>query len=126
MILADIRKRDKMKEPKKCPKCGDDVFHQTWAKGRKLRYRCEVCHWLSEPFTPPQQEITAERKIIVSQFGGFEYTVYDEYGHVMVFSRTYDNRNKAIEALKENLKSRPDSTAVLWPETVIAKGEVFK
>ena len=115
-----------MKEPKECPKCGDGVFQQIWQRGRKLAYRCEFCYWLSEPFTPPMKELCPDKVIRVSQFGGLQYTLYDEYGHVMVSSRSYDDRDKAIESLKKDLKRNSGSTAVLWPETVTARGEVFK
>lgn len=81
---------------------------------------------MSEAFTPPMQEIETERVIQVSQFGGIEYTLFDQYGHVMVMSRTYHDRDGAIEALQSDLIKNPGSTAVLWPETVTAKGEVFK
>ena len=115
-----------MKAPVKCSECGEGVFHRIWVTGRKLRYKCEYCNWMSEPFTPPHQEITAERVMAVSQFGGIEYTVYDQYGHVMTMSRTYYDRDDAIEALQSDLIRNVGSTAVLWPESVIAKGEVFK
>ncbi len=115
-----------MKRPKECPKCGFDVFHQIWQRERKLAYRCEECYWLSEPFTPPMQKIETEQVIHVGQFGGIEYTVYDQYGHVMSMSRTYHDRDEAIVELKKELTQHPESTGVLWPETVIAKGEVFK
>ncbi len=113
-------------QPKECPKCGDYIFHRIWQRGRKLAWRCVSCHWMSERFTPPQQEIETEQVISVSQFGGLEYTLYDQYGHVMILSRTYDDQDDAIAALKNDLIRHPGSTAVLWPETVIAKGEVFK
>lgn len=115
-----------MKQPKECPQCGYNNFGQLWQRGRKLAYRCEECHWMSKPFTPPYIPIEMEREISVSYSGGIEYTVYDQYGHVMVMSRTYIDRDKAIEALKDELKKNPGSTAVLWPETVIAKGEVYQ
>ena len=59
-------------------------------------------------------------------FYGITYTLYDQYGHVMITSRTYHDRDAAIESLKDGLDKHPGSTAVLWPETVTAKGEVFK
>ena len=115
-----------MKQPTECPKCDDYIFHRIWQRGRKLAWRCESCHWLSESFTPPQQEIETEQVIHVGQFGGIEYTMHDQYGHVMIMSRTYHDRIDAIDALKEDLEKHPGSTAVLWPETVTAIGEVFK
>lgn len=113
-----------MKSPEECPECGYDDFHRIWQRRRRLAWRCEDCHWMSEPFTPPQQEIKTERVI---QVGRIEYTLYDEYGHTMMMSRTYYNRDEAIEALQSDLIRNPGSTAILWPVSQLTvKGEVFK
>ena len=111
--------------PTECPRCGEDEFDRIWTRGRKFQYRCENCYWTSEPFIPPQQEIETEQVIYVGQFGGIEYILFDQYGHVMIMSRTYHDRTEAIKSLKDDLEKHPGSTAVLWPETVTAKGEIF-
>ena len=128
-----------MERPESCPKCGCNSIRNIWCRGpnreigRWLKYECYLgstfdgrCRWESEPYTPPQQEIKTKKKLHVGQFGSFEYTVYDQYGHSMIMSRGYDTRKLAVEALTDDLKKHPGSTAVLWPRFVTAVGKVFE
>ncbi len=115
-----------MEQPAVCQECDYDDFIQLWAKDRKLMYGCTNCGWKTEPFTPPLKEIETEKELEVNQFGGLGYTLYDQYGYALIYSRTYDDRNEAIEELQKDILRNPGSSAVLWPDYVTVKGEVFK
>jgi hypothetical protein len=100
-----------------------------WAS---LQQRCNNCGWRGEPREPEQLAIRDTQTVNVGRFGGYEYTAYDKYGHVVVYSRSYKTREEAEKdiaselARSKNDKERGPYTVVLWPVTVVVKGEVFK
>ncbi len=120
-----------MKKPEYCPRCEEDNLHKVSARDRLEEWECYECGWRSEPFIPEILEIKDTKEVVVNQFGGYEYWLYDGYGHVCVYSRTYYTEEEAIkEATKEvkqnnKFKGGP-YTAIVWPKTVTAKGKIIK
>lgn len=112
-----------------CPKCGKKYLGDRWQNGRKLQQYCDC---VGEKRIPEQKKILTKKKINVGEFSGFNFTVYDRYGHVRCYSCFYNKRSTAIKEMKSELKyGNIDAcagpyTAVLWPSTVEVKGEVFK
>ena len=117
-----------------CPKCHyDDTVHTQWTSGRKLQFKCEECGWKSKPFTPDQRPIESTKTISPNQFHGWCYTLYDRYGHVAAFSKSYNERRDAIDSINDWLEkgkkkghSAGPYTAILWPKRITVQGEVFK
>lgn len=116
---------------KECPDCGMAV-HDCWTKGRKLQQRCDMCGWGGEPRVPETIAIKDTKNIRVGQFYGFHYEIFDKYGHISTISSYYQTEEEAVKEMKDSLARRnkqPDlapCTAVLWPNVVAIKGEVFK
>ena len=116
----------------KCPECKSDELGDRWAKGRKLQQHCWYCEWKDEPRIPETKVIKMTKRVQVNQFHGFNYEVFDRYGYVMVFSRSYGTEEKATIALKGDLErhGKEDSggpcTAILWPDVVTVKGKIYK
>jgi hypothetical protein len=118
--------------PVECRKCKGTEFGSQWVGGgRVLRYYCCNCGWQSAPGTPPQKEIETVKKVAV-EFGRFNYTVYDRYGWVIMYARSYDTESEAMEAMEFDLSlGRNDVeagpyTAVMWPPFAEIQGKVFK
>jgi hypothetical protein len=117
----------------KCPKCGSDDLYDRWTSGRKLQLGCHDCSWEEPPRTPELQVIKNTKSILANQFSGFCFEVYDKYGHITTYSRSYSTREKAKEELIKELtmrnKNHPDyapCSGVLWPDKVEVIGEVIK
>lgn len=129
---------------KRCPKCGRmDTLSDRWTKGRMLQQYCsgaadafnddytDRCGWVGLPRVPEKRKITNTKKLRVDDFPGWDYIIYDKYGHESCFSRTYSSKEEAIKKIKEELKIQDAGspyTVVLFhvPSSVIIKGKVFK
>lgn len=117
------------KKVKVCPQCGNDDLNDYWRNGRKLQQSCSECDWKGEERTPEKQRIVFTKKVMTGQFGGWHYEIYDQYGHVTTYSKTYSERSKALEELTKHIEQQEKSpncgpcTAILWPPFVIVKGE---
>ena len=101
---------------KACPKCGLENLGDKWCYDRKLKQYCkdEDCFWEGEPRIPEKCRIVNTKKLIVDDFSGWNYTVYDEYGHVRIISKSYDRKEKAINEIKKDLIQNKGDTAVLF------------
>ena len=115
-----------------CPNCRSTHLGDSWYGPRLLRQHCNNCGWQGEKRVPEQKPIETKKVVTVGQFGGFEYTVFDKYGHNLIFSRTYSTEAEAEENLKADLeRGKKDEhagpyTAVLWPRNVEIHGKLFK
>jgi len=120
-----------MNKLRKCPDCGESLHSDCWTTGRKLQQRCD-CGWEGEPRTPEIIPIKDTKTISVNQFSGFNYEIFDKYGHITTCSRSYYDKKSALKAMKDDLTQHNKSldmspcTAILWPDRVIVKGEVYK
>jgi hypothetical protein len=125
-----------MKKVECCPECGSTNIGDRWASGRKLQYYCgeEDCYWTAEPRTPSKRRITDTKDLRVDDFSGWDYIVYDKYGHVATYSRTYNGEASAMKELERELvRGEKDAnagpyTGVLFqtPSRVTIKGKMFK
>ena len=112
----------------KCLECGG-VTHAIWVANRMLRDRCEDCFWKSEPRIPETIDVKTGKWVSCSQFSGYTFVMYDRYGHVLEFSRSYDTEDEATVAITEEMlrsnKIAGPCTAVLWPDKIWVEGKVF-
>ena len=128
---------------KQCPRCGrTNTLGDRWCRGRMLQQYCnggddfdddytDRCGWVGLPRVPEKRRITNTRKLRIDDFSGWDYIVYDKYGHESVISRTYHSKEDAIKELQEDLNIKDAGspyTAVLFnvPSSVTIKGKVFK
>ena len=115
----------------KCPKCGSRHLTDRWKKNRKLQQSCDECKWQSPIRTPEIIKIETIKRVIVNQFNGFCYEVFDKYGHIMTYSRSYNKKKEAeFYLFQEMTRGKEDRdagpyTGILWPDVVCVKGEVF-
>lgn len=115
-----------------CPLCDSRNLGDCWVgPGRKLQQYCHECSWRGSPRVPEQKLVLSTKEVIVGQFYGFHYEIFDCFGHLMVSSRTYTDEKEAeqnlqleIERGKKDVNAGP-YTAVLWPATVQVTGKVF-
>jgi len=116
---------------KECPECGEPHLADEWQRGRKLRQRCHECGWVGEPRTPEKQRVSKVKTICASQFSGYCYEVFDQYGHAITSSRSYGRRDEALKAMFEDIErdermpNVAPCRAVLWPATVKVRGQLF-
>jgi hypothetical protein len=116
---------------KQCPEC-EGSLNDYWAKGRKLQQHCTWCGWKGEIRVPESRLIEDTKTICTGQFSGFSYEMFDKYGCTLIMSRSYDTEVAAvIEIEKELIYGKTDKdagpyTAVLWPDTVIVQGTIYK
>ena len=128
--MVDI-KEDNMK-PKECPKCKSIYIGDHWCKGRMLRYYCRDCYWQDEPRIPEIIPIPTTKTVFVNQFYGFVYEIYDKYGHIATYSRTYHTEEETKAALMEeltNMNKYEDyfpCTGIIWPKSIEVQGKVYK
>jgi len=114
----------------KCPICNSDRLFDKWVKDRKLQQYC-YCGWKGEFRTPEIIPIKDYKVIDANNFSGFQYEIYDQYGHLLIISKSYNNKNKAIECLREDIISYNKNkfispcTGILWPDTTTVKGEII-
>jgi len=114
-----------------CPKCESASLGDQWVRGRRLQQYCHSCDWRGEDRVPEQLEIKTKKVVAVGRFYGFEYEVFDRFGHLSISSRTYATETEAVQQLKRDLeRGKKDEqagpyTAVLWPAQVEVEGEVF-
>ena len=119
-----------MTKLRNCPEC-EESLSDCWTVGRKLQQKCD-CGWKGQPRIPEIQVIEDTKIISVNQFFGFNYEIFDKYGHITTYSRNYHNKIEAEKEMKDDLIKHnkfPDMApciAILWPDTVIVHGEVFK
>lgn len=115
-----------------CPICKSDDISNIWVKNRMLQCRCRDCGWRGNPRVPEIIPIEFTREICVNQFYGWEYELFDKYGHVLIYSKTYDKKEnllKELNAEMDRYNSNVDVapvTAIIWPPSVTVLGEVYK
>jgi hypothetical protein len=124
---------------KTCPKCGSSLGQQ-WTAGRKLQQYCPDnehidCAWVGEPQTPTRRKIPNTKTVVIDTFTGWQFTIYDKYGHEHTCSRTYSSKQEAVKEIVKRITAAAMSvysaaplTAVLVkvPFTVEIKGTKFK
>lgn len=115
-----------------CPRCDSNRLGDEWVgPGRSLRQYCYNCIWCGQARIPEQLEVKTTRQVPVVR-GGFEFEVFDRYGHITLMSMTYNNKEEAKKEIERNLEfGRTDKEAgpykaVLWPAYVEAKGQLFE
>lgn len=121
-----------------CPKCDATGLSEIWANGRKLMQRCnnsdDGCYWRGEPYTPPKRRVIATKDLRIDDFSGWDYVVYDKYGHTMTLSQTFSGSTAAMKELERELvRGEKDEnagpyTGVLFktPYRVVLKGTMFR
>jgi len=123
---------------KSCPKCGCTELGERWSNGRKLEQYChndeDHCYWKGEPYTPPKRRITDTKELRIDDFYGWDYILYDRFGHVMTLSATESTEAKVMAELERELKRGENDknggpyTGVVFktPSRVILKGRMFR
>ena len=91
-----------MSKKLKCPDCGEPLHSDCWTTGRKLQQKCD-CGWRGQPRIPEIQRIEDTKTISVNQFSGFNYEIFDKYGHITTFSRSYYSEEEAIKEMRDDL-----------------------
>ena len=117
----------------KCPKCSSTDLGDRWQAGRRLKQYChdEDCNWVGPARIPEKIPIRSTRSVSVNGFGGFEYEVFDRYGHCSTSSRTYSTEAQAFKEMERDIQqgeNNPDAgpyTGVLWPSTIKVTGKKF-
>ena len=113
-----------------CPECGNEIVDR-WQRGRKLQQACEICDWQGEIRIPEKIEIKTVKEVTVNQFYGFCYQVFDRYGHIMTYSKSYETEGQAEEDLLQEIeqgKRDEDGgpyVGILWPSIVNVKGKIY-
>jgi hypothetical protein len=123
---------------KKCPSCGSSLGDR-WCAGRKLQQYCldsldNDCTWKAQPRTPERRQITNTKDLRVDNFSGWDYIIYDKFGHESTMSRSYGTEGAARKEMEWALiRGESDVvagpyTGVLFytPPTVKLTGKVFK
>ena len=119
-------------KPNECPKCESTNIGDRWCKGRKLRYYCRECYWQDEPRIPETIPISTTKTVSVNQFYGFVYEIYDKYGHISTYSKTYQTEEEVKNAMLEDLNNCNKHedyfpcTGIIWPKSVVVNGKVFR
>lgn len=121
---------------KECPRCGSTSLGDRWCSERKLQQYCteDECEWRGQPRIPEKRRITNTKKLRVDDFYGWDYIIYDRYGHVSTISRSFDTEGDATKEMEADLKRGEVNTdagpytGVLFhtPSSVILKGKMFK
>lgn len=117
---------------KTCPKCETINLGDRWVAGRKLQQYCRECLWKGEPRIPELIKKIDTKEIMVNYFDGFNYEIFDKYGHNLLSSKYYSTKTEAIASLKKQLKlcnSDPlvsPCTGIFWPNVITVKGEIYK
>lgn len=122
---------------KVCPNCGGGLGDR-WCKGRKLQQYCtdasDDCGWKGELRTPEKRKIIAFKDLWVDTFHGWDFIIYDRFGHEMVISQTHPTEKQAVADIEHYLKrSATDKeagpyTAVLFhtPAMVRLEGRIIE
>ena len=114
------------------PKCESNDLGDKWTAGRKLQHYCRDCGWVDNPRVPEQKQVESIKTVQVGNFYGFNYEVFDKYGHLLEYSRFYNSEDEAVAELKKSLKRSNSNknygpcTGILWPCTVMVEGRIFK
>lgn len=121
---------------KECPRCGSTSLGDQWCSGRKLQQYCaeDDCNWKGQPRIPERKRITDTKQLEVDDFYGWDYIIYDKYGHVSTISRTYGTEASATKELEKELEQGSHDveagpyTGVLFhtPSSITLKGKMFK
>jgi len=118
-----------IKELTQCPSCESTNIYDQWGSGRKLQRGCRECSWKESPRVPEIQQIRNTKLIMANDFSGFCFEIYDQYGHIVTCSRSFNTRAEARDKLIEELDKQnknPDyapCTGILWPDKVEVVGE---
>lgn len=103
-----------------CPECKEGHLGDRWCAGRKLQQYCrgDECYWAGEPRTPEQRPISLDRQLLISDFSGWCFTLFDRYGHIMVESQSYHTEAQARKGLAEYMK-RSETDKDAGPYTAV-------
>lgn len=113
---------------KQCPNCLEKDTTRLWKKGRKLQDYCYNCGEFGEPYKPKKKKLVTNK---ILNFG-ISYEVYDRYNHIIMFSKTFQNKEIAIERIKKDIElGRNDKdagpyTILMWPDKVNVEAEIFE
>lgn len=121
-------------KPKECPTCGSEDIGDRWCAHRMLQYFCRECNWAAQTRTPSRRKITNIKSLLVDDFFGFNYVIYDKYGYESTISRTYNTEKTAQKEMEDDLlrgEKNDDAgpyTGVLFktPSRVTIIGKMFK
>lgn len=115
-----------------CPLCLSRCLGNQWVgPGRLLQQYCYDCGWHGARQVPETKLIQTTREVVVGSRYAFNYEVYDRFGHVLIYSKSYNTENEAIVDLKQDLalglkdEEAGPYKAVLWPATVQMEGKLF-
>ncbi len=121
---------------KVCPKCGSKGLGDRWCNHQKLQQYCheEDCNWTGTPRTPDRRRITNMKALRVDDFFGWDYIIYDRFGHESTISQSFNTEQEAMKDMEEELKhgeNNPDAgpyTGVLFktPARVVLYGKMFR
>ena len=120
---------------KVCPKCYGEELGDKWTTGRRLQQYCRECRWEAEPRIPKKRPIKNTKTCVVDDFPGWDYIIYDCYGHEITLSQSFDSKDEAVKAMKSNMKAQIKAnspggpfTGVLFftPSSIKIEGERFE
>jgi len=115
-----------------CPECG--CAHLSTHLSGPFRHNeqsCYMCGWTGERFEPEARAIKLVKRVAVFHAVGHTYEIFDRYGQPYV-QRSCPSREEALEELKhelEQLNSREGGrpwVGTLWPDSVVATGEIVR
>ena|SRR6185312_8046556 len=120
-----------MTEIIECPYCGSDDIGEHWVKDRKLQYVCRECRRdIGKPRIPEKVPIKITKDVMVSNFNGWEYEAFDQYGYTITLSETYETYKECYDAALKDIKQHSqierygNCRAVIWPPTIKVKGKL--
>ena len=113
-----------------CPKCGCPL-NTRMSTGRKHQKYCQedCCDWKSEPYAPKKIKVKPFEYFLIHGCKGFQYHIYDNYGYVSMYSKSYSNREEAEKDMLDNMnKLSYPTTGILIevPSRVKIKGKLYK
>ena len=116
-----------------CPDCWCIGLRTVLAPFRHNQQICYDCCWRGEVHKPEARHIATIRNVNVGMHGGFTYEIFDCFGQTYT-TRAFTDPNKCRGELKEtldNLNNRDAMggqpwTGVLWPDKVLAEGELVR
>jgi hypothetical protein len=99
-----------------------------------LKWECRECEAESPPETPdliPQETNLVKTFYPSNSFGGWEYELFDGFGHAAVMSRTYGTKEECEAELMKDLAQHMKNPeygecyGVIFPRKVKVKGKLY-
>lgn len=119
-----------MSKLEKCPVCNTNLGKRL-GKERRLYQYCkdEYCGWIGEEYIPEILFVKTKKIVAVSQFYGWHYEVYDKYGRIMIYSKSYQYFEEAEKDILRDIKHGREKdnpcTGVLYQPTIEVEGKVY-